>query len=207
MQQWSRRKALALIAGASVVSYKNNALAGESAQSLGAIAARNGIVFGAAAGPVIDKDRAYRELYQTQTRIVTTDIAMKMGTIAPQPGPKRFESADRLLQFCASNNIPMRGHCLIWNDREVPLRAGITLIGRAEDTDLRIPLPSVSRHHARIVVKGLEATLEDLGSRHGSWRGATSLRGVITLAHGDEIRLGNAVIEYRFVTPRDTTIE
>ena len=98
-------------------------------------------------------------------------------------------------------------HCLIWNDREVPLRAGITLIGRAEDTDLRIPLPSVSRHHARIVVKGLEATLEDLGSRHGSWRGATSLRGVITLAHGDEIRLGNAVIEYRVVTPRDTTIE
>src|SRR4029078_12343281 len=101
MQQWSRRKALALIAGAGVVSYKNNALAGESAQSLGAIAARNGIVFGAAAGPVIDKDRAYRELYHTQTRIVTTNIAMKMGTIAPQPGPKRFESADRLLQFCA----------------------------------------------------------------------------------------------------------
>ena len=73
-------------------------------------------VFGAAAGPVIDKDHAYRELYQAQTRIVTTDIAMKMGTIAPQPGPKRFESADRLLQFCASNSIPMRGHCLIWNE-------------------------------------------------------------------------------------------
>ena len=65
---------------------------------------------------MIDKDHAYRELYQTQTRIVTTDIAMKMGTIAPQPGPKRFESADRLLQFCASNSIPMRGHCLIWNE-------------------------------------------------------------------------------------------
>ena len=41
---------------------------------------------------------------------------MKMGTIAPQPGPKRFESADRLLQFCASNRIAMRGHCLIWNE-------------------------------------------------------------------------------------------
>jgi endo-1,4-beta-xylanase len=116
MQQWSRRNALALIAGAGVASYEQKAFAAQPAQSLGAIAARNGIVFGAAAGPVIDKDRAYRELYQTQTRIVTTDIAMKMGTIAPQPGPKRFESADRLLQFCASNNIPMRGHCLIWNE-------------------------------------------------------------------------------------------
>ena len=115
MQEWSRRNALALIAGASVASYGAKAFAVQPVQSLGAIAARNGIVFGAAAGPVIDKDHAYRELYQTQTRIVTTDIAMKMGTIAPQPGPKRFESADRLLQFCASNNIPMRGHCLIWN--------------------------------------------------------------------------------------------
>ena len=81
MQEWSRRSALALIAGASVASYNSNALAAQptqsQTQSLGAIAAKNGIVFGAAAGPVIEKDRAYRELYQTQTRIVTTDIAMK----------------------------------------------------------------------------------------------------------------------------------
>jgi DNA-binding winged helix-turn-helix (wHTH) protein len=98
-------------------------------------------------------------------------------------------------------------HCLIWNDREVPLREGITLIGRAEDADLRIPLPSVSRHHARIVVRGFKATLEDLGSRHGSWRGTTRLHGAVPLVQGDEIRFGNAVVEYRLVMPRDTTIE
>lgn len=116
MQRWSRRDALALIAGAGVASRDVRAAAATSAQSLGDIASRNKIVFGAAAGPVIDKDRAYRELYETQTRIVTTDIALKMGTIAPQPGPKRFESADRLLRFCAANRMPMRGHCLIWNE-------------------------------------------------------------------------------------------
>jgi DNA-binding winged helix-turn-helix (wHTH) protein len=98
-------------------------------------------------------------------------------------------------------------HCLIWNDRELPLREGVTLIGRGEDADLRIPLSSVSRHHARIIVRGLEATLEDLGSRHGSWRGATRLAGATALAQGDQIRLRNAVIEYRLVMPRDTTIE
>lgn len=112
----SRRQALAVLAGAGVASRSAIASASISDESLGAIAAASGFVFGAAAGPVIDKDIAYRELYTKHARIVTTDIAMKMGTLAPQPGPRRFESADRLLQFCANNKIPMRGHCLIWNE-------------------------------------------------------------------------------------------
>lgn len=112
----SRRQAMSILAGAGVASRVTMPSAAAAGESLGAIAAENGFVFGAAAGPVIDKDVAYRELYTTHARIVTTDVAMKMGTIAPQPGPKRFESADRLLKFCASNRIPMRGHCLVWNE-------------------------------------------------------------------------------------------
>jgi endo-1,4-beta-xylanase len=115
MFECSRRKSLAILAGASVA-MQRSVFAAPSTQSLGAIAAKNGLMFGAAAVPVIDKDRAYRELYTTHTKIITTDVAMKMGTIAPMDGPKRFESADRLLEFCASNRIPMRGHCLIWNE-------------------------------------------------------------------------------------------
>ncbi len=67
---------------------------------------------------------------------------------------------------------------MIWDGREFPLREGISVIGRADDADVRIPLPSLSRHHARIVVRGLDATIEDLGSRHGSWRG--TVRGEAT---------------------------
>jgi len=84
--------------------------------SLGAMAAKNGYLFGAAAAEVIDKDAAYRDLYVTQTMIITTDVALKIGRIAPQPGPKHFESADRLLAFCDQHGIAMRGHCLIWNE-------------------------------------------------------------------------------------------
>lgn len=115
MFECSRRKSLAVLAGATVA-MQGRAFGASQTQSLGTIAAKNGLMFGAAAGPVIDKDVGYRELYTTQTKIITTDIALKLGTLAPQPGPKRFESADRLLQFCASNHIPMRGHCLIWNE-------------------------------------------------------------------------------------------
>ena len=96
-------------------------------------------------------------------------------------------------------------HCIVWDQREYPLREGITVIGRGEDADLRIPLPSLSRHHARVIVRGLEATLEDLGSRHGSWRGSTRVRGAVGLSGGDEIRLGTASLVYCVVMPDDTT--
>ena len=38
----------------------------------------NGYLFGAAAAEEIDKDPAYRDLYVTQTKIITTDVALKM---------------------------------------------------------------------------------------------------------------------------------
>jgi len=111
----SRRHLLQLTA-AGLVASGGAARAATSATSLGAIAAGNGLLFGAAAAEVIDKDAAYRDLYVAQAKIITTDVAMKIGRIAPQPGPKHFESADRLLAFCNAHKIGMRGHCLIWNE-------------------------------------------------------------------------------------------
>ena len=111
----SRRHLLqSLAAGATVVNTRFAAAA--PVASLGAIAAANGHIFGAAAASVIDKDPAYRELYVTQAKIITTDIALKIGTIVPHPGPKNYQPADRLLAFCNQHAIPMRGHCLIWNE-------------------------------------------------------------------------------------------
>jgi endo-1,4-beta-xylanase len=84
--------------------------------NLGDIAARNGILFGSAAAEAIDTNAAYRELYVAQTKLIASDVALKIGRIAPQPGPKHFESADRLLAFCNQHRIAMRGHCLVWNE-------------------------------------------------------------------------------------------
>ena len=115
MSRLSRRDLLQLTAAGLAASTKA-AAAPAPVPSLGGIAAKNGYLFGSAAAEVIDNDPAYRELYVTQTKIVTTDVALKMGRIAAQPGPKHFETADRLLAFCDRNLIAMRGHCLIWNE-------------------------------------------------------------------------------------------
>jgi endo-1,4-beta-xylanase len=111
----SRRQAMSIIAGATVSSASSTRVSAAD-RSLGSIASENGFVFGAAAGPVIDKDAAYRQLYVDHVKIITTDIALKMSRVAPAPGALQFESADRLHLFCARHAIPMRGHCLIWNE-------------------------------------------------------------------------------------------
>lgn len=112
----SRRHVLGTLAAGLMSPVIAKAAPAQPSESLGAIAAKNNVMFGAAAGPVLFTDAGYRDLYATQTRIITTDIALKMGTLAPMPGQKRFESADQLLGFCNSHQIPMRGHCLIWNE-------------------------------------------------------------------------------------------
>jgi endo-1,4-beta-xylanase len=105
-----------IAAGGAAAMDVRRAVSAPAVESLGAIAAANGYLFGAAAASVIDNDMAYRELYITQPKLITTDVALKIGTVAPQPGPKQFKPADRLLAFCNLHKIPMRGHCLIWNE-------------------------------------------------------------------------------------------
>jgi len=96
-------------------------------------------------------------------------------------------------------------HCLLLDDRAFTLRDGVTVIGRADDADVQLLVPSVSRHHARIVVRGTAATIEDLDSRYGSWRGSERVHGATRLTSGDEIRLGTALLVYRCVRAADTT--
>jgi endo-1,4-beta-xylanase len=117
MTSVSRRRFMQMAAaGLAAGSARGAAAATPLSTNLGEIAAKNGFLFGSAAAEVIDNDAPYRELYVTQAKLITTDVALKIGRIAPQPGPKHFESADRLLAFCNQHRIAMRGHCLIWNE-------------------------------------------------------------------------------------------
>ena len=91
---FSRRRLLQMGA-AGIVASNVPAEAAAPPTSLATVAAANGYLFGSAAAEVIDSDPAYRELYVTQTKLITTDVALKMGRIAALPGPKQFETGDK----------------------------------------------------------------------------------------------------------------
>lgn len=87
---------------------------------------------------------------------------------------------------------------LLWEDRLIPLSPGGNLLGRDEDVTVRIDAPSVSRRHARITVaSGAPATIEDLGSKNGTWLAGRRLDGTpADLRDGDVLRLGKVELVF-----------
>ena len=88
----------------------------QAAEGLGAIAARAGIEFGASIASVVGSDTDYARLYANETRLVTTDYALKFAALRPARNVFNFSDTDYLLAFAAQNKLPMRGHTLVWNE-------------------------------------------------------------------------------------------
>jgi len=76
--------------------------------------------------------------------------------------------------------------------RSFSLTRDITVIGRREDCDLRIPLGDVSRKHCRLVRDGDSLRLEDLGSSNGTYHNGQRVQEAI-LSPGDSIQVGPLV--------------
>jgi DNA-binding winged helix-turn-helix (wHTH) protein len=90
---------------------------------------------------------------------------------------------------------------LLWRDREIALREGENVLGRDEASVAWIDVSSVSRHHARIVVSRDRATVEDLGSKNGTYLKGRRVEDPAALADGDELRIGTvSLIVRRFRT-------
>lgn len=86
---------------------------------------------------------------------------------------------------------------LIVAGRRVPLGEGEHVLGRAPDAAVHIDSTDVSRHHARVVVREGCATIEDLGSKNGSFVGAQRVIAPTPLRNGDQVRLGGVLIVFR----------
>ncbi len=88
-------------------------------------------------------------------------------------------------------------HVLVWGTQEIEVPEGTSVVGREHDADVWIGHPSVSREHARLERAGDCVTIEDLGSKNGTWRGERRLTGRVALADGDQVRFGTVPLVYR----------
>jgi pSer/pThr/pTyr-binding forkhead associated (FHA) protein len=93
----------------------------------------------------------------------------------------------------------------VWEARQIALSEGENILGRAPDASVWIDAPGVSRHHARILLQGASAAVEDLGSKNGTYVSGRRITQALQLTDGDQIRLGSVVVTFRIPPPAGST--
>jgi DNA-binding winged helix-turn-helix (wHTH) protein len=92
----------------------------------------------------------------------------------------------------------------IGESTRVGLFGGENILGRGADV-IDIELPTISRRHARIVIKEDAITIEDLGSKNGTWLDGERLTGSRTLSDGNVVCLGSVRFTLRLFKPAAST--
>jgi phosphoserine phosphatase RsbU/P len=88
---------------------------------------------------------------------------------------------------------------LIWHGESIDVPAGESVIGRDRGCAVHIDADSVSRHHARLKVDGRDVSIEDLGSKNGTWVAGERIPGPASLADGICFRLGSETLRFEIV--------
>jgi DNA-binding winged helix-turn-helix (wHTH) protein len=148
------------------------------------------------------------------THVVEANVANLAGEIRAaleedRHGPRYIRTVPRFGYAFACDDVDSADapspFMLVRGERGCRLRIGINELGRSKEHDALFDAPTVSRRHARIVVTGASALIEDLGSKNGTFVGGTRVVGSAPLHDGDVVRLGSAVATFcRDVTDRST---
>jgi DNA-binding winged helix-turn-helix (wHTH) protein len=121
--------------------------------------------------------------------------------------PRFIRTAHRVgYAFCAdladtadgsSSTIPTSLCWLIVDGRRIPLQPGENVLGRDVHDGISLDSPSVSRRHARISVTPAGATIDDLGSKNGTYVRGERIATPVPLNDGDEVRVGSVMLQFR----------
>lgn len=95
---------------------------------------------------------------------------------------------------------------LFWAGLRFPLTTGVSILGRAPDCQVRLQDEQMSRRHASVRVEVDGATLEDLGSRNGTFHQGVRIAAAVRLADGDRIRVGSSELVVRLVSAKASTV-
>ena len=86
---------------------------------------------------------------------------------------------------------------LVWKEGRAGIGEGEHVLGRDPDLALFLDSPGVSRRHALIRVTSGHATVEDLGSKNGTFIADRRVDSPTPLADGDVIRVGSVPVTFK----------
>ena len=96
-------------------------------------------------------------------------------------------------------------YVLIAAAQEVALLPGENVIGREGEGVIDIKSTSVSRRHARVLVELDGATIEDLGSKNGTYVNDREVKAPTRLANGDQVRIASVLFTFRLLPVSQST--
>lgn len=95
---------------------------------------------------------------------------------------------------------------LLGETGELTLSEGENVIGREGRDTIALNAATVSRRHARIVVTGDEATVEDLGSKNGTFLRGERLTAAARISDGDRLLIGAVPLVFRVRRSAESTL-
>ena len=83
------------------------------------LADQHGLTVGAAvASGKLRSDSHYRGLLKREFNAITTENALKMGPVHPEPATYDFSDADAIVSFGNAYDMTVRGHTLVWHSQQ-----------------------------------------------------------------------------------------
>lgn len=128
--------------------------------------------------------RGYRLLAPVSGRGAAGPVPEAASREAPDPGPRVY---------------------LCRGTENHPLGRGEYLIGRDPECFVSIPSTTVSRRHARLSIGASRASIDDLGSRNGTFVNGQRVTSERRLRNGDVIAVGPETLVYRVFDPSEST--
>ncbi|MCX5743341.1 MAG: sigma 54-interacting transcriptional regulator, partial [Proteobacteria bacterium] len=142
-----------------------------------------------------------------QNTSIATTWSAGSPTATPAGGPMSVEqtTASRLAKLGDDGSIPGTAYLLVFDNDSSSIfhlpQAGVVVIGRGTEAELRIVHASVSRRHAAIRIDEGIIRIADLGSHNGSRVNGEPVAGTRTLASGDVVTVGDVVLVVHFSAP------
>ena len=161
-------------------------------------------------------ERLWPATYVAETNLASLVAEIRDATGDRAEAPRLIRTVHRFgYAFCATVSEPAAesgvdavplGSWLMCEGRQIPLSAGENIIGREPDAAAWLDSSTVSRRHARIVITGDCAVVEDLGSKNGTQVHHRRIAAPVDLVDGDEIQIGSIVVTFRMPSrPGSTT--